>query len=343
MESIGGVYEICIGTQHLEATVEYWTQFGFSIGIQGDFSAGQAQILYGVHSPLTSWRLNHQNADHGLIRLMQWEQPTNEGLGLRNMRACGNRWGAMMTQDVLAIANHAEIARLSGHPIYADGPMWDVIYEMGENFRPFIDQPVGVRELLLFRPESRQFVFQRYNYHIPTYGRVNEASPLKASQFTHVGLIIQDDSKEVLHFYDEILGLMCFNEDEWVSTYDNSETARSIFNIGPGEEYASTNFDDPRSSKDDWKKARSGRLKIIRYPESLAVENVHHLARPGSLGMSLYTYRVQDINDYHQRVSQSTAQEVTPVVVNELGEPSFSFIAPDGYFWALVQHPDQPS
>ncbi len=49
-------------------------------------------------------RLHHQDADHGLIRVMVWEQLMNEGLGLTKMRARGNRWGAMMSEDVQAIA-----------------------------------------------------------------------------------------------------------------------------------------------------------------------------------------------------------------------------------------------
>ena len=337
MGSIGGVYEVCIGTREPDSTIKYWEQFGFHVGVQGELPAEKAETLYGVRSQLVAIRLHHQDCDHGLIRLMVWDKPTNEGLGLCKMRTLGNRWGAMMTDDVLAIANHAELAKASGQAIYFFGPMWDVIYDTGKTFEPFFDKPIGVRELMLIRLQSRQFLFQRYNYRLPNYGKLNRNAPFRTSQFTHVGLIIQDDSQEVLRFYNEVLGLLRFNDEEWVSTYEGTETGRQIFQINPGEEYYTINFDDPRSSKDDLQKVRSGRLKVVRYPESLTVEDVHELSRPGCLGISLYTYVVRDINDYHRRVSQSTAENVTSVLVNEFGERSFSFVAPDNYFWTLVE------
>jgi len=334
---ICGVYEVCIGTSEPNSALKYWEQFGFHKGVQGELSPEQAETLYGVRSQLVAIRLYHQDSDHGLIRLMVWDQPTNEGLQMRKMRLRGNRWGAMMSDDVLAIANHAEIAQASGQEIYFLSPMWDVIYDTGKTFKPFIDQPIGVREMMLIRPQSRQFIFQRYNYQLPNYGKIAPDAPLRTSQFTHVGIIIQDDSQKVVRFYNEVLGLLCFNDEEWVSTYEGTETGRDIFQINPGEEYYSINFDDPRSSKEDMQKVRSGRLKVIRYPEALPVEDVHELARPGSLGVCLYTYVVRDITDYHRRVRKSTAKNITSVCVNEFGERSFSFVAPDGYFWTLVE------
>jgi hypothetical protein len=55
--------------------------------------------------------------------------------------------------------------------------------------------------------------------------------------------------------------------------------------------------------------------------------------------MYRYTYRVQGIKTYFYRIRASNAQQVTIIVnneFNEFGEMSFSFIAPDGYFWTLV-------
>ena len=337
MGEIGGVYEICIGTHDADATIAYWQQFGFHVALQGELSAKKAEALYSVPSQLVAYRLHHQDSDHGLIRLMVWDEPINEGLGLRKMRILGNRWGAMMTDDVLAIANHAELAKASGQAIEFLGPLWDVIYDTGETFQPFLDRPIGVREMMMIRPESRQFIFQRYNYHLPNYGKVDPNAPLRTSQFTHVGIIIQDDSKEVLRFYDEVLGLMRFNDEEWVSTYEGTVTGRDIFEIGPDEEYGTINFDDPRSSKDDLQKVCSGRLKVVRYPEALPVEDAREFSRPGCLGLSLYTYAVRDIDDYHRRISQSSARNVTSIEVNEFGERSFSLTAPDGYFWTLIE------
>ncbi|NEP01349.1 MAG: VOC family protein [Symploca sp. SIO2E9] len=339
MGEIGGIYEVGIGTRDSDSMLAYWEQFGYHAIERGSLGAEQAETLYGVRSQLSSIRLHHQDCDHGLIRVMVWDQPLNEGLGLCQMRTLGNRWGAILTEDVLGIANHAELAKAEGQEIYFSGPMWDVIYNTDQKFQPFASQPRGVRELMLIRPQTRQFLFQRYNYQLPDYGQINPSAPLLSSQFTHVGIIIQDDSNQVLNFYDQVLGLLRFNEEEWVSTYEETLSGREIFQIGPGEKYYTANFDDPRSSNQDLQKVRSGRLKVVRYPEVLPVEDLHELSRPGSLGFSLYTYLVRDIDDYYRRVDQSSAQKLTPVMVNEFGERSFSFIAPDRYFWTLVEKP----
>lgn len=98
-----------------------------------------------------------------------------------------------------------------------------------------------------------------------------------------------------------------------------------------------TAFDDPRSSVTDLQAARSGRLYIVRFPEAQSLPDSFELAQPGSLGVSLYTYRVSDIAAYREGVQASAAQTVTEIFNNEFGDRSFSFIAPDGYFWTLVE------
>jgi catechol 2,3-dioxygenase-like lactoylglutathione lyase family enzyme len=152
-----------------------------------------------------------------------------------------------------------------------------------------------------------------------------------------MGMIIQDGSKETLRFYDEILGLLRVRDDvEIKTTYETSEAGRLIFDLQPNEGFLVTTFDDPRSSKSDFMAARSGRLYIIRFPDSIKLAERFDEAKPGCLGMSLYTYRVRGLKDYFNRVKGSTAQNVTEIVGNEFGEESFSFVAPDGYFWTLV-------
>ena len=60
-------------------------------------------------------------------------------------------------------------------------------------------------------------------------------------------------------------------------------------------------------------------------------------ARPGAHGLTLFTYAVADIEDYHARVSASDARRVADIMTNEFGELSFSFISPDGMDWTLVE------
>ena len=77
-------------------------------------------------------------------------------------------------------------------------------------------------------------------------------------------------------------------------------------------------------------------MYIIRFPEEMKLESHFTETKPGALGMSLYTYRVNAIAKYFNRVKNSKASQVTEIIPNEFGEESFSFISPDGYFWTLI-------
>src|ERR687885_167420 len=180
--------------------------------------------------------------------------------------------------------------------------------------------------MMLIQPLTRQVFFERFNYTLPDYGKINDNSMFKTSQITHMGMVIQDGSKETLRFYDEILGLLRVRDDvEIKTTYETSEAGRLIFDLQPKEGFLVTAFDDPRSSKSDFMAARSGRLYIIRFPDSIKLAKRFDEAKPGCLGMSLYTYRVRDLEVYFNRVQESAAQKVTEIVGNEFGEQSFSF------------------
>ena len=334
--SIAGIYEVCIGVADAIPQLQYWEQFGYRIGQIGELSASETRELYGVSSKVRSIRLYHQDADHGLIRLMIWEKPTNDGLQMSSMKVKGNRWAATLTADLLNILNHAEEAASANWPVKYTSPQWKILYNKERKPCPFVEAAVGVREMMLLQPLSRQVVFQRFNYALPNYGKINSNALLKTSQITHMGMLIQDDSKETLLFYEEVLGLIRARDDV-ETTFESSLAGREIFELQSGEGYVVTAFDDPRSSKTDFQAARSGRLYILRFPSSIALGDLFDRANPGCLGMSLYTYRVSSITEYFQRVKASNAQKITEIVANEFGEQSFSFIAPDGYFWTLIE------
>jgi catechol 2,3-dioxygenase-like lactoylglutathione lyase family enzyme len=333
--TIEGIYEVCIGVVEPISAIQYWEQFGYRIGQVGELSATAAQELYGVDSSLRSIRLHHQNADHGLIRLMVWQKHTNEGLGMESMKVKGNRWATTLTADILNILNHVEEAKAAGWAITHTNPRWEIIYNKDRKSRPFFDPAVGVREMLMLQPLTRQVLFQRYGYTLPHYGNIDTNSALQTSQFTHIGIVVQDDSKETLQFYEEVLGLLRVRDDVETS-YESSLADREIFDLQPKQKFWVTAFDDPRSSQSDILAARSGRLYIVRFPSSIELHSRFEAAQPGSLGMCLYTYRVRDLNLYSDRIKASQAQQVTTIVNNEFEEPSLSFIAPDSYFWTLV-------
>jgi uncharacterized glyoxalase superfamily protein PhnB len=334
--SIAGIYEVCIGVADAIPQLQYWEQFGYRIGQIGELSASEARELYGVSSKVRSIRLYHQDADHGLIRLMIWEKPTNDGLQMSSMKVKCNRWASILTADLLNILNHAEDAASANLSVKYTSPHWKIIYNKEGKPRPFVEAAVGVREMMLLQPLSRQVFFQRFNYALPNYGKINSNAFFKTSQITHMGMVIQDDSKETLLFYEEVLGLIRARDDV-ETTFESSLAGREIFELQPGEGFVVTAFDDPRSSKTDFQAVRSGRLYILRFPSSIALGDQSDRANPGCLGMSLYTYRVSSIAEYFQRVKASNAQKITEIVANEFGEQSFSFIAPDGYFWTLIE------
>lgn len=334
--AIGGVYEVAIGTENSAPIIKYWQQFGYQVGQTGELSAEEAFKLYGAKSKLRSIRLTHGDSDHGLIRIFVWEKPTGEGLQLANMRTIGNRWGAMLTDDIYNLQNHAEEAIKQKMPVYLVPAQYGEIYKLKTRPAPFLETLAGVREMCLIQPLARQIMFQRFGYTLPLYGKVADKSFFKSSQITHFGMVVAD-KPENLKFYDEILGLLRTRDGKpGDSNYENL-SSRTIFELNKGDSYATTDFDDPRSSATDPQQALSGRLKIVRFPANLNLPDKTDSANPGALGYSLYTFRVREIESYHQKVKNSQATKVTEIIKNEFGEQSFSFVAPDGYFWTILE------
>lgn len=335
MGAISGVFEAVIGTTDPVPLIQYYEQWGYKVGLIGDLSAVEAKALYGVDSKVRGIRLYHGSADHGLIRLLVLDKPLGKGLDMRRMRVEGSRWTATMTADATLIGNHAEDAIAAQMPVHYVAPEWSRIYDLGRG-RPFIDPVVGVREGMLIQPLTRQIFFERFGYSLPFYGRIDSASHFKASQVTHFGMIVRADDKVALSFYDTVLGLLRVRDD-LVSKYAEAKASRLIFDLQVGESYYTTDFDEPRSSVGDLQAARSGRLKIIRFDKNAPMEDARRISRAGHLGLSLYTFRVRNLDAYLAKVRASTATEITPIARNEFGERSFSFTAPDGYMWTLVE------
>jgi catechol 2,3-dioxygenase-like lactoylglutathione lyase family enzyme len=334
---VGGLHEVCVGVTDLAESLAYYERFGCRAGRFGSLAPTASKALYGVDSALRSLRLHHLDADHGLVRLMQWERPRNDGLGLDpNLRCIGSRWGVRLTTSVLNIANHAAAARELGEPIQVIDPILAVIGEVtGEAAaRPFADPIVGVREMVVIQPLYRQVFFERFGYQSPLYGQVDPHCLFQTSQHTHAGMMIATDDHHVLRFYDEVLGLKRWFDAE--RPYGQATGSRQIFGLEPDETHWMVDFDDPRSGH-SLEERRSGKLKIVRFAKASRIADKLDRSRPGSLGCSLYTWRVNDVEGMWKRVQGSGASAVTDVVPDEFGTRSFSFVAPDGYFWTLLQ------
>ena len=95
-------------------------------------------------------------------------------------------------------------------------------------------------------------------------------------------------------------------------------------------------FDDPRSGH-ALDERRSGKLKVVRFASSSRLADKRDRSRPGSLGYSQYTWRTSDVEGLWKQVQAGGATQVTDVLPDEFGELAFSFVAPDGYSWTLLQ------
>jgi uncharacterized glyoxalase superfamily protein PhnB len=332
--SIGGVFEAGIGASDERPLIAYFERFGFRVGATGELDEDAAHELYGVRSRLRSFRLEHLDADHGLIRIMVWEKPVNDGLGMSRMNVLGNRWGAMMTSDILNIQNHAEEAIAQKLPVFMVEPQRAEIYKLEKRPEPFLENYATVREMCLIKPLTRQIFFQRFGYSLKNYGKTDDRSFFKSSQITHFGMVVYLN-RDNLEFYDKILGLLRVKDARGFDSNYENPSSRAIFSLEKHQMYGATDFDDPRSSTNP-AEARSGRLKVIWFSEDSKLENRMDRSRPGSLGFSLYTYRVTGVEAFREKIIKSKATRITALAQNEFGESSFSFRAPDGYDWTFI-------
>lgn len=334
---VGGLHEVCVGVPDLDLAAADFAAYGCRAGERGELDAAAARTLYGVDSALRSLRLLHQQADHGLVRLMQWQRPLNDGLGMGdNLRCVGSRWGVRVTASAFNIVNHAERARQAGQALTLIEPLLAVIGEVSGTraATPFRDPIVGVREMVLLQPHYRQVFFERFGYQSPLYGQIDATSLLRTSQHTHFGLMIADDDPQVLDFYDDVLGLKRMLDEQ--TPYENATGSRRIFGLEPGEGFHMVDFDDP-SSGHALAERRSGKLKCVRFAADAKIERRLDRSRAGCLGYSLYCWRVDDLEAMHRRIAASKATGLSVMQADEFGRRSFTFFAPDGYQWMLLQ------
>lgn len=333
---IGGLYEACVGVPDLVTAIADFERYGCRAGPVGELDAAAARALYGHDSALRSVRLLHQDADHGLVRLMQWERPRNDGLGVApDLRCAGSRWGVRLTASVMEIANHAQRALEDGAALAVIEPILAVIGEVsgGGPAAAFREPVVGVREMVVLQPHYRQVFFERFGYDSPLYGRIHPHCLFRSSQHTHCGMMIVNDDPRVLDFYDDVLGLRRTFDAE--RPWEQATGSRRIFGLAEGETHWMTDFDDPRTGSSPAER-RSGKLKVVRFAAGSRLPDRMEHSRPGCLGYSLYSWRARGIEAMQRRVAGGGARDVSEVLRDEFGTPAFRFTAPDGYPWLLV-------
>jgi hypothetical protein len=320
---ISGIFENCIGSTDVEATLKYWAELGYREVKRGQLSAEQAGQLYGYTSALTSLRLQNGNSsNHGLVRILSWSEPRNDGLAHTLPIVEGSRWFASLVKDIYTIADaFADDKANGGNWLYTEPVR--AIEGTGHEGTGFYNRFVGVREMFVIGSETRQAFFQRYNYNRPGYGTIEPSSPLGVSEGTHSSLVISDHS--LSSFYTDVFGLV---PQEWNGKISGASkpSTRETLILSEGQEFYLSLFSSP--------KTHVGVLQI--YTPLYPTPDKRQYAQPGSLGVSLFTYQVEDITAFHQRVTNSSATNVTAIVPNEFGEPSFGLVAPDGIYWVIV-------
>lgn len=332
---VGGALDACIGVPELIAAIGYWELFGYRVGDIGELDAVAAKRLYGVDSAARMVRLWHQDADHGLIRLMQWERPTGPGLALTPFKTVGNRWIAAEVLKISRIVAHAKYRRDSGAPITIFHP--DAVPAPGtsrESFRRAISAAI---EMAILQPHYRQVLFERADFPSPLYGKVNPGSILQGSQFTHCCLVTRGVTPDAFNFYDKVLGMV--KSGDFDILYDDiGSSGKDIFQLHEGEGFHMHRFDDPRGG--DGLDKRSGRVIFFNFREDVGMPDLRAASRPGASGLCLYSWRVHDIEQVREVVMRAGATEVTEVQRNEFGERAITLVAPDSTPWMLIHAAD---
>ncbi|MBD1865761.1 hypothetical protein H6F95_00305 [Cyanobacteria bacterium FACHB-471] len=322
---ISGIFENCIGSGQAEPALQYWAELGYREIQRGQLSAETAHALYGHASNLTSIRLQNGNsADHGLVRIMVWEQPRNAGLQKSHPFVIGSRWFASLVQDIYAVADAFNDDNAHGGDWIVTEPIRGIEF-IGQPGTNFYQRFTGVREFFVVGSETRQAFFQRYNYTRPGYGVIDPTSPLGVSEGTHSSIVTADH--DTVAFYTDVFGLVPANNTRKRSGYQNPAT-RQILMLEEGNEFLLSSFSSPKTDV--------GVLQV--YTPLYSTPNKLEFAQPGALGASLFTYQVEDIQTFRDRVSRSNARSVTPILSNEFNERSFGLVAPDEMTWVIIEH-----
>lgn len=338
--AVGGLHEVCFGVPDLNAAAEYWRAFGYAPVANAALRKAEASVLYGVPSAVESLRLRHLDSDHGLVRLMRWEEPLGAGIGVAPLRAHGSRWVAQFVRRSLDIANHAAAARRAGAPLVDVTPSFidlsaynPQLYGGGQKPQPFRDRLPAVREYTLLQPLWRQAFLERFHYDSKLLGRIDDDAVLAASQVVNASMIVMSDDPDVYAFYSRALGLRAAPVQH--IPWEQAMASRGVFDLRDGEEHWCYTFDEPRSGEAAATR-RSGRLYLFRFPTSSALPDRQTVSQPGHLGCTLYTWRVRALHPFHA-ICVAAGCATADVQADEFGADAFRAVTPDGMTWVFQQ------
>lgn len=329
---VGGVFEVGVGVKDIARATAYWRSFGYRAGPRGRLRAAEAAALYGVDSALESLRLLHQDADHGLVRLMCWEKGAGPGLGLVPLRTPGNRWAVAKTREVQMATNHARMMKAKGAEIWFTEPISRPVGVTPDQADPFVASFPSKSEIAIFTPEMRHVVVQRFGHDLPKFGRHNEDSLFRGSQFTQVGICVDRKDMAQAEFYGKVLGL----QRSAMHTYAISEFIGGMTGLKAGEELLEIDFDDIRSGPAP-EQQLSGKLRVFGVQPIAGQATGFGVTNPGNLGFSLYTLRTPQLDRLRDKIADAGARSVSAIAQDEFGTRACTFMAPDGYVWTIIE------
>ena len=327
---ISGVYEVMVGTDDAGQLVEYFTEFGFSVKNEARIDATVAGELYGVDSGLRSIRMQNGAIDsHGLLRILEWEQPLGRGVGYAPPETIGQRMAVMRTRDIFRLHDtFLDLRNKAGEPWFSTVPVFDDLYGLDTGKVSIKERRVGVRENAVYGRLFNHVFFQRYGYTIPGYGTINEAAPLQTSEFTHHDFIVKGDLAEVTGYYMSVLGLRAENDP--VIDGDWQKGPGRVFLMEPGESHWYRGFVSPNNV--------CGKLKFFSAMDPEHVRDRSERQRVGELGITLHSFYTPEL-EYVYELAAGHGLDPSAIQENEFAELSFVFTGPDGVTWQILAQP----
>jgi hypothetical protein len=323
---ISGVWENWEGSTDYEGSLAYWREFGYRPVAEGSLSAEQARALYGHASAVRGARLQHGNADdHGMIRIQAWDTLRNQGVGVVPPLTRGGRWFIANAGNLLLLHDTFSDMRDAGVPILLNDPQRNV---RGDLSKPatVLNRREAVREMMALTADHRQAWFARFNYDRAGYGLIDWSSPMQASEGTHSTIIVRDGDQ--CDFYAEALGLTLVGLGG--GNYGDHPGDTSVLMVQPGQGWLTKRYLDPKNPIG---------MVVFQWPTFDGPDLLDN-SRPGSRGLCCFSWAVDDAGAYHARVAAASPKQISAVLPNEFGEPSFSFIAPDDVSWVIVEKAD---
>ncbi len=310
---ISGVYEVMLGTDDVTYAKKYFAEYGFRVIDSAIISSKEAQKIYGVNSRLRSYRLQNGTVDsHGLLRILEWENPLGEVVGYTPVETIGSRIAVMMTTDIFRLHDIYKTARDTGKkPWLSTEPVADDLFGLNTGEKDFFNRPVLVRENAVYGKFFNHIFFQRYGYEIPGYGTINKNSKLKTSEFTHHDFVINAKSMNQISYLTTALGLKA--EAEPTVDGDWLKGPRRVFQMEPGYSHWYQGFVSPNNI--------CGKLKffIPRGDKTNKSKN----QRIGEKGITLHSFYTAKLSFVHDLVASHENLTSTIIQKNEFGEKSF--------------------